>query len=172
MGILPCLFYYCLDCKGFSLAVASWGCSLVAVHRLLVAVASLAEHGLWEAWVSAVAAHVLCGAALGLWSPGSIVVAHGISCFTACGIFPNQGSNLCLLRWQVDSLSLSHQGTPCLVFGEEIFQFFKSDLLRYNLHWLFLSTTVYKFWKHMQSYHNQERPSFNIYFYLFGCIRS
>ena len=27
------------------------------------------------------------------------------------GIIPTQGSNLCLLHWQVDSLSLSHQGT-------------------------------------------------------------
>ena len=171
MGILPCLFYF-FDCKGFSLGVASWGCSRVAVHRLLVTVASLVERGLWDAWVSVVEAHVLCSVALGLWSTGSIVVAHGLSHFTACGIFPNQGSNLCLLHWQVDSLPLSHQGSPCLVFGEEIFQFFKSDLLRYNLHWLFLGTTVYKFWKHMQSYHNQEKPPFNIYFDLCGCIRS
>ena len=28
------------------------------------------------------------------------------------GIFLDQGLNLCLLRWQVDSLSLSHQGSP------------------------------------------------------------
>ena len=27
-------------------------------------------------------------------------------------IFPTQGSNLCLLHWQVDSLPLSHQGSP------------------------------------------------------------
>ena len=41
---------------------------------------------------------------------GSVVVAHGLSCSTACGIFPDPGSNLCLLHWQVDSLPLSHQG--------------------------------------------------------------
>ena len=29
-----------------------------------------------------------------LWSTGSIVVVHGLSCFMACGIFPDQGSNL------------------------------------------------------------------------------
>ena len=32
------------------------------------------------------------------------------------GIFPTQGSNprlLCLLQWQVDSLPLSHPGSPC-----------------------------------------------------------
>ena len=28
------------------------------------------------------------------------------------GIFPTQGSNLHLLRWQADSLPLSHQGRP------------------------------------------------------------
>ena len=32
-------------------------------------------------------------AAPGLWSTGSIVVAHGLSCPAACGIFPDQGSN-------------------------------------------------------------------------------
>ena len=38
-----------------------------------------------------------------LWSAGSVVVAHGLSCSTACGIFPDQGSNLCPLHWQADS---------------------------------------------------------------------
>ena len=36
-------------------------------------------------------------AARGLQSAGSVVVAHGLSCSTACGIFPDQGSNLCPL---------------------------------------------------------------------------
>ena len=43
---------------------------------------------------------------------GSVVAAHGLSCSTACGIFPDRGSNLCLLHRQVDSLPLSHQGSP------------------------------------------------------------
>ena len=43
-----------------------------------------------------------------------LVVAHRVSCSEACGIFPNQGSNLCLLHWQVDSLPLSRQGSPVL----------------------------------------------------------
>ena len=43
-----------------------------------------------------------------LWSTGSkhlgsVVVAHGLSCSGACGIFPDQGSNPCPLRWQPDS---------------------------------------------------------------------
>ena len=42
-------------------------------------------------------------AARGLQSTGSVVVAHGLSCSTACGIFPDQGSNPCPLHWQLDS---------------------------------------------------------------------
>ena len=47
-----------------------------------------------------------------LWSTGSIVAARRLSCSTARGIFPDQGLNLCLPQWQVDSLSLSHQRSP------------------------------------------------------------
>ena len=43
---------------------------------------------------------------------GSVVVAHGPSRSAACGIFPDQGSNPCLLHWQADSQSLRHQGSP------------------------------------------------------------
>ena len=35
----------------------------------------------------------------------SIVVEHGLNCSKACGIFLDQGSNLCLLHWQADSLA-------------------------------------------------------------------
>ena len=38
-----------------------------------------------------------------LRSGGSEVVAHGLSCSMACGIFPDQGSNLCPLHGQADS---------------------------------------------------------------------
>ena len=40
------------------------------------------------------------------WALGalaSVVVVHGLSCSAAGGIFPDQGSNLCPLHWQVDS---------------------------------------------------------------------
>ena len=47
---------------------------------------------------------------------GSVVVAHGPSCSTACGIFPDQGTNLCPLHWQADSQPLRHQGSPPLCF--------------------------------------------------------
>ena len=39
----------------------------------------------------------------GLQSLGSVVVEDSLSCSMACGIFPDQGSNLCLLHWRVDS---------------------------------------------------------------------
>ena len=63
---------------------AAFGLSLVSVGRLLAAAASLAaEHRLQRA--------------------GSVVVAHGLSRPAACGIFSDQGSNPCPLRWQADS---------------------------------------------------------------------
>ena len=52
---------------------------------------------------------------------GSVVVAHGPSCSTACGILPDQGPNPCPLHWQADSQPLRHQGSP------------KSRILRYLL---------------------------------------
>ena len=88
-------------CTGLSL-VASRGYSQVAVHGFLIVVAS---HRLEGAGASVVVAH-------GLHSTGSIVVVHGLSCSGTYGIFPYQGSNLGLLRWQVDSLPLGHQGSP------------------------------------------------------------
>ena len=56
-----------------------------------------------------------------LWSTssrraGSVVVAHGPSCSAACGIFPDQVSNLCPLHWQADSQPLCHQGSPIRIF--------------------------------------------------------
>ena len=52
----------------------------------------------------------------GLWSTGSMAVAHGPSCSKACGIFLDQGSNPWSLPWQMDSLLLSYQGSPATYF--------------------------------------------------------
>ena len=41
-------------------------------------------------------------AVLGPQSTDLIIVAPGFSCSPACGIVPDQGSNLCLLHWQAD----------------------------------------------------------------------
>ena len=54
-----------------------------------------------ETWALGARASVVV--ARGLQSPGSVVVSHGLSCSTACGIFPNQGSNPCPLHRQEDS---------------------------------------------------------------------
>ena len=92
---------------GFSLVVVSRGCSPVAVLGLL----SLQSTGSsargcrhrspWARW---------------LWLLGSRAQLNsysaGLSCSAACGIFMDQGSNPCLLHWQVDSLPLNHQGRP------------------------------------------------------------
>ena len=60
------------------------GLLFVAVRGLLIAVASLVG--------STGSRHV-----------GSVVVAHGLSCSAARGIFPDQGLNPCPLHWQADS---------------------------------------------------------------------
>ena len=112
--VCVCVYVYILAapsirCSAGAFLVLQWadvGYSLIVVCRLLIALASLVmEHGLCGARASVVAAW-------GLQSTGSVAVAHGVSCPTACGIFLDQGSNSCLLHWQADSLPLSHQGSP------------------------------------------------------------
>ena len=92
---------------GISLVVVNGGYSPVALLGFLIAVTSLAARG-------GALGHVgfnSCGQWLS--SCGSQALKHGLnSCGTACGIFPDQGSNPCLLHWQVDSLPLSQQGKP------------------------------------------------------------
>ena len=58
-------------------------------------------------------AHWLWLAGPRAWAP--CCVTPGLSCSTACGIFPGQGSNLCPLCVQVNSYPLSHQGSPLIV---------------------------------------------------------
>ena len=68
------------------------------MHRLPTAVVSLVEHRLLSAQAPE--------------RTGSITVVHWLSCPTACGIFPDQGSDPCSLHWQADSQPLGHQGSP------------------------------------------------------------
>ena len=63
-------------------------------------------------------------AAHGLLSTASVVVVHGLSCSVVYGVFQDQGSNPCLLRWQTDSLPLSLQGSR-----------------RFSLFWLLFGTS-------------------------------
>ena len=52
----------------------------------------------------------------------SVVVAHGLSCSTACGTFSDQGSTPCPLHWQADSQPLHHQGSPKFsIFNSQLF---------------------------------------------------
>ena len=75
------------------LGCGQWGCSLGAVCWLLIAVASL----LWRS---------------GSGARASVVLAHGLSCAAARGIFPDQGSNPSPLRQQADSSPLSFRAAP------------------------------------------------------------
>ena len=45
-------------------------------------------------------------------------MVQGLSCPAACGVLTDQESNPCLLSWQVDSFSLSRQGSPYNLFLE------------------------------------------------------
>ena len=78
------LFYLCMAVLGLSLDAASRGSSTVAVLRLLIAVLLLLQSLGSRVWAS-------------------VVVAHGLRCPTACGIFSNQGWNPCPLNWQTGS---------------------------------------------------------------------
>ena len=99
------------SCIGFSLVSVIGGSSLTVVCGLLTEGASLvAEHRLWSTWAPAVAVCGFSSCGSRASSTGSIFVAHGLICSVACGIFPDQGLNLCLLNWQVNSLLLIDQG--------------------------------------------------------------
>ena len=119
----PCCFKACIcsfisGCAG-SLAAQAFlqlwqaGAALAAGFRLLlVAVASRCGAQPLGAWASVLPTR-------GLSRRGSRAPAHRLrscgprlSCSAARGIFPGQGSDPWLLHWQVDSLPLSHQGSP------------------------------------------------------------
>ena len=92
-GTVPfCLFIF--GCPGssllhgLSLVGSEWGHLLIVGHELLTAIASLVADQ---------------GSGMCQLRVGSVVVAQGLSCHTACGIFLDQGLNLCPLHWQVDS---------------------------------------------------------------------
>ena len=83
----------------------------------------------------------------GLWGTGSIVVVHGLSWCMACGILLAQGSNLCLLHWQVDSLPQSPQGSPiCVVLDNSHPD--RCELVSYwgfNLHSLMVNDSIFSY---------------------------
>ena len=85
---------------GFSVVAASMGFSL---QRLLL---------LWSRGCRAPGLQWL---QLPSSRAGSVVLVHGLSCSSACGVLPDQGVNPCLLHWQVNSLPRNHQGSLGLV---------------------------------------------------------
>ena len=117
---LKCLYVFVFAVPGlrcfadFSPAEARSGYPLVAVRGLLIALTSPAvELGLQGILASAVAALQLSTcSSQALEHRFNRSGFHGLSCSAACGIFPDQGSDLRLLHWQADSLPLSHQGDP------------------------------------------------------------
>lgn len=101
------VFIYFLGCAGsswlhgFFSSCSRAGATLwmrcVASSRLwlpLTASTVAGALGLHQLWLVGAGA-----AAPRLWSTGLVVAAHGLSCPVVCGIFPNQGSNPCLLHW-------------------------------------------------------------------------
>ena len=96
---------------GFSLVVASRGCSLLWCAGFSLWWLLLLQSTGSRQRVSVVA-HGLSSCSSQALDHCSIVVAHELSCSVAGGTLPDQGSNLCLLHWQADSLPLDHQGRP------------------------------------------------------------
>ena len=94
------------DLKPCFCFVFSFGCTQSVLHGLSLVAGMVTflvpEHGLWGAQASVVSCSSLQRAS-------SVMVAHGLSCSLAHGVFPDQGPNLCLL--DVDSYPLCHQGS-------------------------------------------------------------
>ena len=90
----------------------------------------------------------LCSRLSRALSAGAVVEAHGLSCSAAREIFPCQGSNSCLLHWQLDSLLLSHQGSQRLSLdstidlggGDGLGSLLSCHVCNYNLGILLAST--------------------------------
>ena len=88
------IYLFIFSCTGSSLLRT--GFSLVAPSKW----GPLCSCG---AWVSHCGGFSCCGA-LALGHVGSVVVVHRLSCSTACGLFPDQETNLCIgrqvpIRW-------------------------------------------------------------------------
>ena len=104
--VLRCWLYICFFCENslfyFWLCwvfVAACRVSLLAVNGGY----SLLQSKIFSLW------WLLLLRSTGSRYQGSVVVAYGLNCFEACGVFLDQGSNSCPLRWQA---ILIHCTTP------------------------------------------------------------
>ena len=86
--------------------------AVLGLHCCLGAFSSCGEQGLLSScssWAFHCGGFSCCGTqAQGgrfqyLQYSGSVLVAHGLSCPRVCGVFPDQGLNLCCQHWQVHS---------------------------------------------------------------------
>ena len=103
------LHWVCVAACGLCLVDASRGYSLVAMHRLLVAMASfIVEHKLL------------------VWRLQQLWV-RGLSFSMVCGIFLDQALNLSLLHWQADYYPLECQRSPTVLPLWSIVLFSKSS---------------------------------------------
>ena len=102
--IFKFIYLFIFDCVGSSFSM----------RGLLLVVASRGHSSSWCAGLSLL--RPLLWQSTSSRCAGSAAVTHGPSCPTACGIFPDQGSNPCPLHWQADSQPLHHQGSPFLPF--------------------------------------------------------
>ena len=101
-SLMPC---------GLFFSYSERGLLFMAVPGLLTVVVSFCGRA-WILGHMGFSGRSSCAWSLGLTGSGpvgSVVVVQGLSCSTACGLFPNQGSNPQLLHWQVGSSLLSHQ---------------------------------------------------------------
>ena len=110
-------------CVGFSLVAVSRGYSLVAVRRFLICC------GFSCCRTQAIGHAGFSSSGLSSW--GSWALEHRLSWSKPCGIFSDQGLNSCLLHWQADSLSLSHQegSFSCIFMHKFLFLTFPPNFL-------------------------------------------
>ena len=132
-------FFFFFGCSGFSLLhtgfslfvqsgiSSSLQCTSFSLWRLLLLLSTGSGHMVFSSCSSWSLEHRLNSCE---W---------GLSCSEACETFPDQESNPCLLHWQANSLSLSHEGSPENVFYVKNLTSFagwgKSSLQRRHLCW-------------------------------------
>lgn len=85
------------------LSLRQVGVTFAAVCGLLLVVTSLVWSSSSRVGLSSRGTQASVVTAHRLSNTGSVVVAPGLCCSTACGSFPVQSSNLCPFHWQVDS---------------------------------------------------------------------